>query len=144
MCRGPVFERTSRMVRLTGYGADLFTHAQLILRQMDDLVEGPGGRREFRVGFEWALPNSWSLRTFARFEQDAHVQVAVCRRDGALESLRSGEVDVALTRRSPTDFGSDLIGIRMFEEERVAVVSTHSVLAGQGEIEFGEPAAYPL
>lgn len=139
-----LFERNSRMVRPTEVGAEVLPEVQVLLQQLEGLSARARGRRRLRVAFEWALPDPWSTTTIERFERDEGVPVVLSRHDGALSALRTGGVDLVLTRQSPTAFGRDLQGVPLLEEERVAAVSARSPLAERAAIDFARLADHPL
>lgn len=138
-----LLERSTRSVWLTDRGEAFLPRAEAVLREVDAAVAEARGARQLRVGFEWALPDPWATETFERFERATGVAARLVRVEGAVAALQAGEVDVALTRRSPAP-EVHLVDVPLFAEERVATVSARSPLARFDVIEFTDLGSYPL
>jgi DNA-binding transcriptional LysR family regulator len=77
-----------------------------------------------------------------RVEQASGARVTLLRRDDIATALGAGDLDVAITRTRLATSGT--VRRPLFEEDRVAAVSTRSPLAGEDVIDWLELAAEPI
>ncbi|GAB2717332.1 LysR family transcriptional regulator [Arthrobacter bambusae] len=134
--------RTSRSVELTAAGSEFYDKVLSIVAELDRAVLSIQGRQELRIGFQWVLPAPWATHTISEFERATGVATRLLRRDDVEPHLERGELDVAVTRTMLKS--ADLEHALLFDEERVAVVSSSSKLAGRRTLSWQELADHPL
>lgn len=137
-----LLERTSRSVELTDAGRSFLARVQGILRELDLATAEVRGERELRIGFSWVLPDPWATLAVAAFEHATGAGAHLIRRDDLGSALARGEVDVALVRHPLP--GAEASTLTLFEEPRVAAVSTRSALAERERIAWNELAEHPI
>ncbi len=135
-------ERTSRSVHLTEAGQDLLDRTRAVLADLDQAIQAVRGQQELRLGFQWVLPDPWITETITGFEQATGATVTLLRRDDVDTDLERGDLDVALTRTRLTAPGT--VQTPLFDEDRVAAVSTRSPLAREDVIDWLELAGEPV
>lgn len=143
-----LFDRTTRSVRLTEAGAALLAQVRVLRAQVDVAAESVRQLQELRHGRVRlaALPSlacSVVPAAFARFAA-AHPQVKLELRDvlsgPALEMVRTGEVDFALTASHP-DY-SDLDSTPMGADRFVLLLpASHPLAASRKSLTWTEVAA---
>lgn len=137
-----LFERTSRTVELTAAGRAFVLRVRAVLHDLDHAVAEVRCERILRVGFSWVLPDPWTAEKMASFEDSAGARVDLLRRDDIDAALLSGEVDAALIRHETVPEG---VAVRtLFNEPRVAAVSSRSPLAARDRIDWFELGAHPV
>ncbi|MEV7663629.1 LysR family transcriptional regulator [Paenarthrobacter sp. NPDC089316] len=137
-----LLDRNSRSVGLTPTGEVFLSKVLAILSDVDRAVLSVKGHQELRLGFQWILPVPWATEVISEFERNSSATVILMRRDDVASHLERAELDVAITRTrlSPESF----VHTQLFEEERVAVVSTSSSLADRDSIDWLELAEHPI
>ncbi|MEU8263659.1 LysR family transcriptional regulator [Micromonospora sp. NPDC048999] len=137
-----LLERTSRMVQVTDAGRGFLIRIQAILRDLDLATAELRGERDLRIGFSWALPDPWATETVATFEATTGAAAHLLRRDDIDAALARGEIDVALIRHEPAS--ADATTVTLFEEPRIAAVSSRSPLAERDQIGWNELGTHPV
>jgi DNA-binding transcriptional LysR family regulator len=137
-----LLERTSRSVQLTDVGQVFLDRTRAVLTDLDRAILAARGQRELRLGFQWVLPDPWATETITGFEQATGATVTLLRRDDIDTALEAGDLDVAITRTRLTATGT--VQAPLFDEDRVAVVSTRSPLAKKDVVDWLELAAEPV
>jgi DNA-binding transcriptional LysR family regulator len=137
-----LLDRTSRSVRLTDVGQDFLDRTRAVLADLDGAIAAARGEQELRLGFQWVLPDPWATETITGFEQATGSRVTLLRRDDIATALGAGDLDVAITRTRLTTSGT--VQTPLFDEDRVAAVSTRSPLAARDVIDWLELAAEPI
>jgi DNA-binding transcriptional LysR family regulator len=137
-----LLERSSRSVELTEVGRSFLARVQGVLRDLDLAIAEARGERELRIGFSWALPDPWARDVVAAFEGTTGAAARLMRRDDITTALESGEIDVAFVRYALTS--TDATSLPLFDEPRVAAVSSRSPLAGRERIAWNELSRHPV
>ena len=137
-----LLERTSRSVQLTAAGQDFLDRTRAVLADLDRAILAARGEQELRLGFQWVLPDPWATATITGFEQATGATVTLLRRDDVDTDLARGDLDVAITRTRLAAAGT--VHTPLFDEDRVAAVSTRSALAGRDRVDWLELADQPL
>lgn len=137
-----LLERTSRSVQLTDAGRDFLDHTRAVLAELDRAILAARGRRELRLGFRWVLPDPWATQAITGFEKATGAMVTLMRRDDIDAALEAGDLHIAITRTPLTATGT--VQTPLFDEDRVAAVSTRSPLAERQHIDWLELAAGPV
>ena len=137
-----LLERTLRSVRLTDVGQDFLDRTRAVLADLDGEIAAARGEQELRLGFQWVLPDPWATETITGFEQATGARVTLLRRDDIATALEAGDLDVAITRTRFTTPGT--VQTPLFDEDRVAAVSTRSPLAARDVIDWLELPAGPV
>jgi DNA-binding transcriptional LysR family regulator len=137
-----LLERTSRSVQLTAAGQDFLDQVRSVLADLDRAILAARGEQELRLGFQWVLPDPWATAAITGFEQATGATVTLLRRDDVDTDLATGDLDVAITRTRLTAAGT--VQTPLFDEDRVAAVSTRSLLAGRDRLDWLELAAHPV
>jgi DNA-binding transcriptional LysR family regulator len=137
-----LLERTSRSVQLTDAGQDFLDRTRAVLADLDRAIVAARGQRDLRLGFQWVLPDPWATETITRFEQATGATVTLLRRDDIDTDLERGDLDVAITRTRLIATGT--VQTPLFDEDRVAAVSTRSPLAEKDVIDWLELAGEPV
>ncbi|MER8184901.1 LysR substrate-binding domain-containing protein [Kitasatospora sp. NPDC094015] len=139
-CR--LFERSARGVRLTEAGAVLLVEARRLLEAAElvgERVRAVGRRRPVVVGTVSGAGLGFGPRIVAAFRRthpDTEVRLSESGIDDPTAGLRSGRVDLALTR-----LPFDLAGLsvrHLGEESVVAALAVDDPLAGRGTVAVGE------
>jgi LysR family transcriptional regulator for metE and metH len=132
----PLFVRLSRRMALTPEGELVLASARRVLEELKRVEEdvrgmGTNGRGVLRLctqcntGYHWLPP---LLETFQRKHPHVDVQIEVAATERPLQSLRDGQIDLAVI----TDEGVDDPRVRLrplFADELVAIVSPRHRLA---------------
>ena len=137
-----LLERTSRSVQLTDAGQDFLDRTRAVLADLDRAVLAARGQQDLRLGFQWVLPDPWATETITGFEQATGATVTLLRRDDIATALQAGDLDLAITRTRLTAPGT--VQTPLFDEDRVAAVSTRSPLAKKDVIDWLELAEEPI
>jgi DNA-binding transcriptional LysR family regulator len=131
-----LIERTSRSVALTQTGRAFRDRAQTLLRDLDLATAEARGKRDLRIGFSWALPDPWVSEVIAAFEEATGAATRLMRRDDITAALEHNDIDIALSRHPVAE--AHTTSLTLFEEPRVAAVSSRSPLAEYESIEWNE------
>jgi len=136
----PLFQRSSREVRLTEAGSAFLPGARRTLAEADAAViaarrAGAGEIGSLRVGYNWSasfetLPALG--QAFTRHHPDVELLTEEMRPNRMPASLRSGTIDVALALFP--DVVAELSYQSIRREPVVAVLSSNHPLAGEDEI----------
>jgi DNA-binding transcriptional LysR family regulator len=137
-----LLERSSRSVQLTVAGQDFLHRVRAVLTDLDRAILATRGDRALRLGFQWVLPDPWATDTITAFEQATGATVTLLRRDDISAALEAGDLDVAITRTRITTPGT--VQTRLFDEDRVAAVSSRSPLASKDPIDWLNLAEEPV
>jgi DNA-binding transcriptional LysR family regulator len=137
-----LLERTSRSVQLTSAGQGFLDRVRDVLADLDRAIVAARGEQQLRLGFQWVLPEPWATATITGFEQATGATVTLLRRDDVDADLARGDLDVVITRTRLTAAGT--VQTPLFDEHRVAAVSTRSPLAGRDRVDWLELAGYPV
>lgn len=146
----PLFERSTRSVRLTDAGAALLLHARGLHAQarsaadaVRDIVELRHGR--VRVAALPSLAATVVPAVFARFaagHPDVRLDLLDTLSVASFELVRSGEVDFALTAENP-DY-SDLSYVALASDPFVLLVGAgHPLARGRGPLRWAQVAELP-
>ncbi|GIM67098.1 LysR family transcriptional regulator [Planomonospora venezuelensis] len=146
----PLFERTTRSVRLTPVGTELYRRAVAIIEQVDlataDLHEVAAGRAgTVRVGFPSSASYSILPRAVRRMRElapDLDLDLVPLTSADQVEQLHEGAIDIGIVRGEAAT--ADLRGRRLFTEEIVACLSEDHPLAGREAVSADELAAEPM
>jgi LysR family cyn operon transcriptional activator len=148
---GPLLERRSRDLRLTGAGEILHEHALAILKKLSDAHHAiselnalRGGN--LRVGIVSTVNIAMAPEAVCRFHQ-RYPQVSVSIRElpmNVLEAeLLAGRLDLGISL-APGNSGSRLECELLFEERLVAVVGKSHPLARQKRLRLAKVLDHPL
>ena len=137
-----LLERTSRSVQLTDAGQDFLDRTRAVLADLDRAILAARGQQELRLVFQWVLPDPWATETITAFEQATGATVTLLRRDDIDAGLERGDLDLAITRTRLTAPGT--VQTPLFDEDRVAAVSTRSPLAKEDHVDWLALAAEPI
>jgi DNA-binding transcriptional LysR family regulator len=129
-------------VQLTDVGQDFLDRVGAVLADLDRAILAARGQRELRLGFQWVLPDPWATETITGFEQATGATVTLLRRDDIDTALQAGDLDIAITRTRLIAAGT--VQMPLFDEDRVATVSTRSPLAKKEVIDWLDLAAEPV
>lgn len=137
-----LLDRTSRTLHPTNEGAEFAERARAVLGDLDAAIAAAGRDRTVRLGFSWLLPDPWANDTINACEKRSGARVHIQRTDNPIDALESGTIDAAVVRGRV--IGKNLVGHHLFNERRVAAVSTRSPLAKRSSIAWSELADLPL
>lgn len=146
----PLFERTTRSVRLTTVGSELYRRAIEILDQVDrataDLEHVAAGRAgRLRVGFPSSASYSilpHAVRRIRDMAPELELQLIPLASAQQVEHLNEGALDIGIVRGEAGAL--DLQTRRLFEEEIVACLPGDHPLAERGTITAEELAREPM
>ena len=133
-----LLERTSRFVELTATGEAFLGRVLGVLNDLDHALLQVRGQQELRLGFQWLLPDPWATDTIAEFERLTSATVVLLRRDDVSTHLERGDIDLAVTRTRLA--APSTVHTPLFDEGRVAVVSSRSPLADREILDWLELA----
>ncbi|MEV8509973.1 LysR family transcriptional regulator [Actinoplanes sp. NPDC051475] len=146
-----LFDRSSRMVRLTAAGAAALPHArqalaaaQAVRQAIDDVTGLVRGR--LRLGMVTGCtvtPLFVALASFHRAFPRIEVSLSEANSDVLIEDVRAGHLDIALVGAAggmPGDLGS----VTLVSEGLVALVPEGHALAAKDEVTLRRLSAYPL
>ena len=132
-----LFERTTRSVRLTPVGAELYRRAVDILDRVDStgaglqqVAEGRAG--SLRVGFVSSASYSVLPQAVRRFRDAVplvDLDLVPLTSAAQVDRLHDGELDLGIVRGASS---SDLLAEQIFEERLVACLPADSELARRG------------
>lgn len=133
----PIFERTTRSVRLTTVGAELYRRATAILEEVDrataDLELVAAGRAgRLRVGYVSSASYSVLPEAVRRLREEApalELELIPATSAEQADRLHAGSLDIGLVRGEAGAL--DLPTERLFEEEIVACVPGDHLLAAK-------------
>lgn len=141
-----LFDRTTRRVELTSAGAALVVRARQVLGAVDDLVatarNEPTDDDHLVIGvFGFGLADLGAriLETFREVRPDVRIEIRDLTFLDMYDTVRSGEVDVAMLMEIDPVDGVDFH--RMIEVPRVCVVPTRSAWADAEWLSEAELAA---
>jgi len=152
----PLFERTSRRVRLTPAGERLLDEVRPALSRLADALDearrSAGATREpLRVGFANSLPERMAAKIVSEFWR-AHPEASVVRYAGPtldyldwIEADREG-IYVSWFPGDPADLNLPRVrfGPAIMQVRRAVLVVTAHPLAGRAEVDVEELADHPL
>ncbi|MFE9207391.1 LysR family transcriptional regulator [Micromonospora sp. NPDC007230] len=145
----PLFERTSRVVRLTPIGARLAEELRPLVAGMEDAVRraveaGRGLSGELRVAFVGESTAPVLLRAVSLFTE-RHPECVVHVHEALLattrSSLRDGTVDVLI---ASYPFDGMANGPALLREQRVLAVAADHPLAGEESVSLEVLAEHPV
>ncbi|MEU5721087.1 LysR substrate-binding domain-containing protein [Micromonospora sp. NPDC047738] len=145
----PLFERTSRVVRLTPIGARLAEELRPLVAGMEDAVRraveaGRGLSGELRVAFVGESTAPVLLRAVSLFTE-RHPECVVHAHEAPLattrSSLRDGTVDVLI---ASYPFDGMANGPALLREQRVLAVAAGHPLAGEESVSLEVLAEHPV
>lgn len=141
-----LLERDTRRVSLTEEGGRFLAGAQAALSAVDRAVASVRDGAVLRLGFSWLLPDPWAQLATAEYERGTGGPLALVRTDDPLQSLHSGDVDIALLRDPRPDraIPHGTRTIRLFEERRIVICSTASELSDRRHLEWSELREWPF
>ena len=137
--------RTSRTLTMTDDGLVFADHARRIVADVDAVRDEMRRSATVRVGFAWLLPE-WFGATTADVEARGG-RVSLHRIDDPVRAVSRGDVDVAITRRAPTDHAGADASVRYraaASEHRVLAVASDSELATRAGLHWDDLASEPL
>jgi len=142
----PLFERTSRAVRLTPAGQALLPVAQRILADLREAraeVDAVGGLERGRLALGGTHSISATrlpelLAQFHRRHPGIEITVRDERPDGALASVLAGDVDLAFASLPPAGSPPGLASALVRREELVAIIGRGHPLASRERVELAE------
>ncbi len=145
----PLFERTSRVVRLTPIGRRLADDLAPLVAQMDEAVRraidtGRGVSGRLRVAFlgEWTAPvllNAVSL--FAERHPDCEVDVHEVQLSNSRSSLLDGSIDILI---AAYPFDGMACGPALMSEGRLLAVAAAHPLAREESVSLEVLADHPV
>ena len=146
-----LFDRNSRMVRLTSAGAAALPHARQALaaaeavRQAIDDVTGLV-RGRLRLGMVTGCtvtPLFVALASFHQAFPRIEVALSEANSDVLIEEVRAGDLDIALVGAAG-ELPADLASLTVVSEGLVALVPEGHALAAKEEVTLRRLGAYPL
>lgn len=146
----PLFERTTRSVRLTPVGAELYRRAVAIIEQVDqatsDLEQVASGRAgRLRVGFPSSASYSVlpaAVRHVREHVPDLEVELTPLTSAEQVERIHEGSIDIGIVRGEAAI--GDLQATQLFREEIVACLPHDHPLAHRAAVTAAELANEPL
>ncbi|MGW1800607.1 LysR family transcriptional regulator [Streptomyces sp. NPDC001984] len=146
---GPLFERTSRTVRLTAVGRQLAEDLVPLVTAMEDALRraadaSRGVTGELRVAFlgEWTAPALLrAVGLFSRRHPDCRVEVREVQLSDSRASLLDGSVDVLI---ASYPFDGMACGPALLTEPRVLAVGAVHPLAGERSVSLEVLAEHPV
>jgi DNA-binding transcriptional LysR family regulator len=137
-----LFSRDRRRTELTRAGQQLLADAPGLLAGADALRRRVGRaarpERTFTVGFMPGLIVTSTVRSFAARHPDLSVEVLRTSWDDQIDAVHDGRVDVSYVRLPVEDAGLHLR--HLFDEPRVAMLSSDHRLAGKESVEIADLA----
>lgn len=131
-----LLERSTHHVELTEAGERFLLRAERVLGELEGALSMISSQPTLKLGFGWLLPDPWARRTISEFEKTTGAWVSLVRCDDPPASLRRTVVDVAVVRGDADLGGAN--ELYLFDESRVAAVSTLSSLADRDELDWSE------
>ncbi|MGV9674179.1 LysR family transcriptional regulator [Nocardia sp. NPDC003482] len=145
----PLFDRTTRTVRLTEAGARLLPHARQVLATVARARESVAELRTeraatIRLGTSTGLGARLEiiLREFACAAPDAHLELVTADADERIRRVRTGELDAAVLRGARDV--PDLELLPLWSDRLLAALPATHDLAVRREIELARFADLPL
>lgn len=147
---GPLFEREKNQMIITDMGRELYTRAQLLLRDYESMIRGIGDVKDLGVGYvsiglpPCTIPLLFH-NTFLEFKK-AHPNVALYFYDSGAEtvikSLLQGDLDLGIiVQESPHE---DIEEIPLFYGQMVAAIHEEHPLASCEALDFSQLRGEPL
>jgi DNA-binding transcriptional LysR family regulator len=146
----PLFERTTRSVRLTPVGAELYRRAVAIIEQVNEatsdlerVASGRAGR--LRVGFPSSASYSVlpaAVRHVREHVPDLEVELTPLTSAEQVERIHEGTIDLGIVRGEAAV--SDLQATQLFREEIVACLPDDHPLARKTAVTAAELADQPM
>ncbi|KAA1400165.1 LysR family transcriptional regulator [Aeromicrobium ginsengisoli] len=142
-----LFERTSRVVRLTPAGQRLVPEARSILASVDRAraaVAVPGEPVSLRLGSSTGLGQRLDLllETMNRTDPDVSVELGTYATTTRLDRVRSGQLDAAFVRGVETAAGLDVIPV--WDDPLLVAMPTTHPAAGEASVDLAALASLPL
>jgi DNA-binding transcriptional LysR family regulator len=145
----PLFERTSRVVRLTPIGRQLAADLTPLVTGIDEAVRravdaGRGVSGQLRVAFlgEWSAPTLLkAVNLFHQRHPDCEVQVHEAHLSNTRSSLLDGSIDILFASRP---FDGMACGPTLLTEDRVLAVATGHPLAREESVSLEVLADHPV
>ncbi|MCT2594109.1 LysR family transcriptional regulator [Streptomyces sp. N2-109] len=152
MVGAPLFERTSRQVRLTAIGRQLADDLTPLVAGVNEAVRravdaGRGITGELRVGFLSGVAGQLLLKAvalFAKRHPDCEVHIHEAQGHDAVTRLRSGALDVLITDILIAAQPGVVAGPVLLSEPRLLAVATGHALAGRQAVSVEELADHPV
>jgi DNA-binding transcriptional LysR family regulator len=146
----PLFERTTRSVRLTPVGAELYRRAVGIIEQVDlatvDLEQVAAGRAgRLRVGFPSSASYSIlprAVRSLREQAPDLQLDLAPLTSAEQVERIHEGSIDIGIVRGEAAI--GDLPSTRLFREQIVACLPEDHALASRESVSAAELSQEPM
>lgn len=112
----PLFEKEGRSIQPTPAATILVPYAERVLATLQEAVDVVGARQEemnnlVRVAMVTTSRNFGPhlLQAFRAKHPDAKVELSIANRQGVLERLETGQIDIALMGRTPRRFEVDAV-----------------------------------
>lgn len=148
----PLFERTSRHVRLTPLGRQLIDQLRPHVNGIQDAVQGviDAGRGisgVLRVGFVGAIAGQLLLRAVGAFgsrHPDCVVHILEAQWNDAVARLVDGDVDILFADILAAGHPGLTAGPVLLSEPRMLAVSVDDALAGMESVSVAVLAEHPL
>ncbi|OUC97849.1 LysR family transcriptional regulator [Streptosporangium minutum] len=145
----PLFDRTSRVVRLTPIGRRLADDLTPLAAQMDEAVRravdaGRGVTGQLRVAFlgEWTAPILLkAVSLFAERHPDCEVDVHEAQLFNSRSSLLDGSIDILI---ASYPFDGMACGPALLSERRVLAVAAEHPLAREESVSLEVLAEHPM
>ncbi|MGW3368117.1 LysR family transcriptional regulator [Streptosporangium canum] len=145
----PLFDRTSRVVRLTPIGQRLADDLAPLAAQMDEAVRravdaGRGVTGQLRVAFlgEWTAPILLkAVSLFAERHPDCEVDVHEVQLSNSRSSLLDGSIDLLI---ASYPFDGMACGPTLLTEERLLAVAAEHPLAREESVSLDVLAEHPV
>ncbi|MFI6797125.1 LysR family transcriptional regulator [Streptosporangium canum] len=145
----PLFDRTSRVVRLTPIGRRLADDLAPLAAQMDEAVRravdaGRGVTGQLRVAFlgEWTAPILLkAVSLFAERHPDCEVDVHEVQLSNSRSSLLDGSIDLLI---ASYPFDGMACGPTLLTEERLLAVAAEHPLAREESVSLDVLAEHPV
>ncbi|MFG2077178.1 LysR family transcriptional regulator [Nonomuraea maritima] len=152
MIGAPLFERTSRQVRLTAIGRRLADDLAPLAAAMNDAVgraidAGRGVTGELRVGFLSAAAGQLLLTAVARFSRrhpDCEVHIHEVQGHDAVTRLLDGDIDVLFTDLLIAAQPDVVAGPVLLSEPRMLAVAAGHPLARERQVSVEALADHPV
>ncbi|MFI1252452.1 LysR family transcriptional regulator [Streptomyces netropsis] len=145
----PLFDRTTRSVRLTEAGRRLLPHAREVLAArsraraaIDELRAERAGTLRLGSSSGLGVRLDTILAEFARLAPGAQLELVTGATDDRLKRVRSGELDATLLRGERTE--PELEMLPLWHDPLMVALPARHDLAVRGVIDMADLAALPL